>query len=35
MRVQALTEKDMQDIYLCECSDRRCADPNRHDPPGV
>ena len=30
MRVQALTEKDMHesmDIYLCECSDRRCADP--------
>jgi len=28
--VQALTEKDMHesmDIYLCECSDRRCADP--------
>jgi len=30
MRVQALPEKDMHesmDIYLCECSDRRCADP--------
>jgi len=30
MRVQALTEKDMHegmDICLCECSDRRCADP--------